>query len=121
MDHREMFICNNYRFRGDWGKVGPVENYVKNILKNLKTKKNFAKNIDHRQIFICNDRDCILIHNLDGLRHVKDVTNPSRKNRLKTIDQESQSFPIVFLNCAYTIEKNDWPHATPWLALCSLQ
>ena len=32
------------------------------------------------------------------------------------IDQESQSFPIVFLNCVYTIE-NDWPHATPWLAL----
>ena len=27
-----MFICNNYRFRGDWGKVGPIENYVKNIL-----------------------------------------------------------------------------------------
>ena len=31
----------------------------------------------------------------------------SRKNRLKTIDQESQSFPIVFLNCVYMIE-NDW-------------
>ena len=24
--------------------------------------------------FICNDRNCFLIHNLDGLRHGKDVT-----------------------------------------------
>ena len=31
MDHRQMFIYNNYRFRGDIGKVGLVENYVKNI------------------------------------------------------------------------------------------
>ena len=30
--------------------------------------------MDHRQIFICNDRKCILIRDLDGLRHVKDVT-----------------------------------------------
>ena len=30
--------------------------------------------MDHRQIFICNDRNCISIHNLDGLWHVKDVT-----------------------------------------------
>ena len=30
--------------------------------------------MDHRQIFICNDPKCILIRNLDGLRHVKDVT-----------------------------------------------
>ena len=37
---------------------------------------------------------------------------PSRKNRLKTIEQDSQSFRIVFLNFVDTIE-NDWPHATP--------
>ena len=30
--------------------------------------------MDHRQIFICNDRKCIFIRNLDKLRHVKDVT-----------------------------------------------
>ena len=32
--------------------------------------------MDHRQNFICNDRKStlILILNLDGLRHVKDVT-----------------------------------------------
>ena len=30
--------------------------------------------MDHRQMFICNDRKSILIRNLDGLRHVKDVT-----------------------------------------------
>ena len=37
-----MFICNNFIFREDWGKVGPVENYVKNILKNLKTVKKLG-------------------------------------------------------------------------------
>ena len=31
--------------------------------------------MDHHQIFISNDRKCILIRNLDGLRHVQDVTN----------------------------------------------
>ena len=31
--------------------------------------------MDHRQIFNCNDHKCILIRNLDGVRHVKDVTN----------------------------------------------
>ena len=38
MGHRQMFICNNYRFRGHWGKVGPIENCVKNIFKKLKNK-----------------------------------------------------------------------------------
>ena len=57
-----MFICNNYRFRGDSGRVGSVENYVKNILKKFESsEKNSAENMDHRQIFICNDRKCILI------------------------------------------------------------
>ena len=43
MDHRQMFICNNYRFRGGCDKVGPVENYVKNIFKNnLKTVKKLC-------------------------------------------------------------------------------
>ena len=74
MEHHQMFICNNYRFRGDWGKVGPIENYVKNIFKKFENSKNSAKNIDHRKIFICNDRNYISIHNLDRLRHVKDVT-----------------------------------------------
>ena len=30
--------------------------------------------MDQYQIFICNDRRCILIRNLDGLWNVKDVT-----------------------------------------------
>ena len=30
--------------------------------------------MDQCQIFVCNDRKCILIRNLDGLRQVKDVT-----------------------------------------------
>ena len=36
--------------------------------------------MDHRQIFMCNDRKSIwiLILNLDGLRHVKDVTKSCR-------------------------------------------
>ena len=38
MDHRQMFICN-YRFRGNWGKVGPIENYVKNIFKKFENSK----------------------------------------------------------------------------------
>ena len=29
--------------------------------------------MDHRQIFICHRRKCILIRNLDGLRHSKDT------------------------------------------------
>ena len=36
MEHGQMFICNNCRCRGDWGKVGPVENYVKNIFKKFE-------------------------------------------------------------------------------------
>ena len=31
--------------------------------------------MNYRQIFICNIYRCILIRNLDRLRHVKDVTN----------------------------------------------
>ena len=74
MGHRQMFICNNYRFRGDWGKVGPIQNCVKNIFKKFENSKKNAENMDQCQIFICNDRKCILIRNLDGLRQVKDVT-----------------------------------------------
>ena len=31
--------------------------------------------MNYRQIFVCNNHRCILIRNLDRLRHVKDVTN----------------------------------------------
>ena len=74
MDHPQMLIRNNCRFKGDSRKVGPFENYVKHIFKKFENLKSSARNIDRRQIFICNDRNCISIHNLDGLRHVKDVT-----------------------------------------------
>ena len=74
MAHRQMFICNNYRFREDWGKMGPIENCVENIFKKFENSKKNAENMDQCQIFICNDRKCILIRNLDGLRQVKDVT-----------------------------------------------
>ena len=47
MENREMSICNNYKFRGDWGKVEPIENYVKIYLKNLKIRNQF-KNIENK-------------------------------------------------------------------------
>ena len=74
MDHRQMFICNNYRFRWDWGKMGPIENCVKNIFKKFENSQKNAENMDQCQVFICNDRKYTLIRNLDGLRRVKDVT-----------------------------------------------
>ena len=77
MGHRQMFICNNYRFRRDWGKVGPIENCVKNIFKKFENSKKNAENMENMeqcQMFICNDRKCILIRNLDGLRQGKNVT-----------------------------------------------
>ena len=43
MGHRQMFICNNYRFRGDWGKVGPSKIVLNIYLKNLKTVKKCGK------------------------------------------------------------------------------
>ena len=45
MDHRQMFICNNYRFRGDWGEVNPVKNYVKNVLKKFENSKKTLRKI----------------------------------------------------------------------------
>ena len=45
MDHRQMFICNNDRFRGDWGKMGPIENYVKNIKKKIENIKKALRKI----------------------------------------------------------------------------
>ena len=45
MDHRQMFICNNYRFREGWGKVSLVENYVKNILKQFKNSNKTLRKI----------------------------------------------------------------------------
>ena len=43
--------------------------------------------------------------------HVKPaLLEKNDRKGLKTIDLESQSFPIVFLNRVYTIE-NDWPFA----------
>ena len=45
MDHRQMFICNNYRFWEDWGKVGPIENYVKNIFKKIENSQKTLRKI----------------------------------------------------------------------------
>ena len=59
-------------YRGDRGKVGPLENYAKN---SKSVKKNSGKNIDHRQMLIFKNKTRILIRNLDRFKHVKDVTN----------------------------------------------
>ena len=45
MDHRQMFIRNNHRFRGDWGEVNPVKNYVKNVLKKFENSKKTLRKI----------------------------------------------------------------------------
>ena len=57
IDHRQIFICNNYRFRGDWDEVPPppeimlnmliMLNYVmlKIYLKNLTTVKKTLRKI----------------------------------------------------------------------------
>ena len=42
---RQMFICNNYRFMGDRGKVGPVENYVENIFRKFENSKKTLRKI----------------------------------------------------------------------------
>ena len=40
-----MYIFNNYKFRGDLVKVGPIENYVKNILTRFGNSKKTLRNI----------------------------------------------------------------------------
>ena len=61
--------------------MGPVETYV----NNLKTVKK-----------ICNDRKCILIRNLDGLRHVKDVT---KSRTIDTLHKKMLFSAIARLHC----------------------
>ena len=45
MGHHQMFICNNYRFWRDWGKVGPIENCVKDIFKKFENSKKKMRKI----------------------------------------------------------------------------
>ena len=54
--------------------------------------------MEHRQILICNDRKCILIRNLDGLRHVKDVTK-SRMISKDTLHEKMLFSAITRLHC----------------------
>ena len=61
-------------FRGDWGKVGFLENFG-NMKKFKNSKKNSKQNIEYRQMFTCNNHGSILIRNLDRVQHVKDVSN----------------------------------------------
>ena len=48
-------ICD---FKVSMGKT-EITFHPNQYLKNLKTVKNSVKNMDHRQIFICNNHRCI--------------------------------------------------------------
>ena len=54
--------------------------------------------MNHRQIFICSHYKCILIHNLDRLRHVKDVTK-SRTIGTYTLHKKMLFSAIARLHC----------------------
>ena len=62
------------------------------------SKKNSAENIDDRQIFICNDRKCIFIRNLDERGHVKDVTARSALSK-DTLHKKMLFTAIARLHC----------------------
>ena len=52
--------------------------------------------MEHRKIFICNHRKCILIRNLDGLWHVKDIT---KSRTIGTLYKKMSFSAIVRVHC----------------------